>query len=164
MSAADGPVFHRPACATCGAAGTWRKAQRGHLVLDDGRYICGNCGTTAPVPRRVPCGSCGTTTRVHSHTLRRAHSWPYGDAMFVCRVCCARTHNDIRCTRPECQNTGVPAATVPPAEYLCDGCEGDWVYAKCVSCMQREKRRGMLREKRSDPKALHIAGNSSSFT
>ena len=120
----DGPVAHRPACATCGAAGAWREAQRGRLVPEDGRYVCGSCGTTAPVPRRLPCGDCGTITRVDPNTLRREHSWPYGDALRVCRACRARTRRGIRCTRSGCHNTGVPAATVLPDEYLCDACGG----------------------------------------
>jgi hypothetical protein len=137
----------RPACAQCGAAGAWTKDQSG--------YVCSNCSSLAPVPRRLPCSKCNTERRVDDSTLRRGQHWPYGDAAFVCRKCWANHSTDIQCTRQECQNTGSPATATPPEEYLCDACNGGWVYADCVSCQKLEKRElvykaDLLRSKRFD--------------
>ena len=155
MSTAAGPVVPRPACALC-CRHSWALT---HAVE---RYVCGNCSTLAPVPRQLPCSKCNTERRVHDSTLRRGQHWPYGDAVFVCRGCRA---NRSTCTRQECQNTGFPAAAVPPEEYLCDACNGDWVYADCISCKKPEKRElvykdDLLRSKRFDslgePRSFYI--------
>jgi hypothetical protein len=147
----------RPACAQCGAAGAWTKDQSG--------YVCSNCSSLAPVPRRLPCSKCNTERRVDDSTLRRGQHWPYGDAAFVCRKCWANHSTDIQCTRQECQNTGSPATATPPEEYLCDACNGGWVYADCVSCQKLEKRElvykaDLLRSKRFDslgePRSFYI--------